>query len=150
MSYEDSFKNWRQVVSQMEPIVFPAIRERRDVSNARMVSLFASSHRSVSFPVGSHVMAKDMVRDGKLSPFYEGPYKVARRNKGGAYLLIDHDGVLLPRNFAPSQLVAVPSPSQEIPVAEVHTVERIINHRNKGRNIQYLTKWKGFDDNHNT
>ena len=46
-------------------------------------------------------MVKDPTRSTKLQPFYEGPYKVLRRNRGGSYLLLDHDNTLLPRPAAP-------------------------------------------------
>ena len=91
-------------------------------------------------------MAKDVTRSGKLAPFFEGPFKVARRNKGGAYLLLDHDGVLLNRNYAPSQLLAVPSPrADNLQPGETHTVDHIVNHRSHGRGYQYLVRWKGCD-----
>ena len=134
----------------MESVVLPAIREKRDAANAKMVARFASTHTLTSFPVGSFVMAKDETRVGKLSPYYEGPFKVARRNRGGAYLLLDHDGVLLGRNYAPAQLVAVPSPTKEVPLDNVHVVEHILNHKKCGHGYKYLVKWKGFDPTHNT
>ena len=135
----------------MEEVVFPAIRARRDAVNSKIISRFNSSHKIVSFPAGSYVMAKDATRTGKLSPFFEGPYKVARRNRGGAYLLMDHDGVLLGRNFAPSQLIAIPTPSiGDTCTDDVHTVEHIVDHRTRDRGYQYLVKWKGYDASHNS
>ena len=144
--------NWDEIILQMESVIFPAIRERCDATVAKMKERFDRSHKIVSFPVGSSVMAKDATRTGKLSPLFEGPFKVARRNRGGAYLLLDHDGVLLGRNFAPSQLIQIPSPSIAATVnpEDVHTVETIVNHRPRGRVYQYLVKWKGHDASHNT
>ena len=151
LSYDESIEKWLEVVSQMESVVFPAIRERRDASNARMVSRFEASNRLISFPIGSFVMAKDATRSGKLSPLFEGPFKVVKRNRGGAYLLLDHDGVLLNRAYSPSQLVGVPAPpSTDHTETETHIVRAILDHRRKGRGYQYLTAWKGYDDSHNS
>ena len=65
-------------------------------------------------------------------------------------MLLDSDGVLLGRNFSPSQLVAVPTPKHIVPTEEMLTMEKIVNHRKRGRGYQYLVKWKGFDVAHNT
>ena len=95
-------------------------------------------------------MAIDPIRANKLEPRYEGPYKIARRNRGGAYTLMDHDGTLLSRNYAPPQLMSVPSPTNPKDHDNVVFVERILNHRKKGNNFEYLVKWKNFDDADNT
>ena len=96
-------------------------------------------------------MAKDETRVGKLSPPFEGPYKVVKRNRGGAYLLMDHDGVLLHRAYAPAQLLSIPTPSTaDTDVSEVFTVNKIIAHRRHGRGYQYLVSWKGCPDSQNT
>jgi hypothetical protein len=42
-----------------------------------------------------------------MEPRYEGPYKAVYRNRGGAYILMDRDGEVLGRNYAPSQLKMV-------------------------------------------
>ena len=148
---KSSMDEWREVIAAMEEIVFPAIRERRDAQNKKRESRFNRSHKMVSFPVGTYVMARDETRSGKLSPLFEGPYKVMRKTRGGSYVLLDTDGVLLGRNFAPYQLIPVPAPSStDIPVEEVFTVESIINHRTGQNGYQYLVKWKGFDLSHNT
>jgi hypothetical protein len=148
--YVNRYQDWNSVVEQLESIVYPALRELRDKVNARRVERFNKTHRIVSFRVGSYVMAIDPIRANKLEPRYEGPYKIVRRNRGGAYTLMDHDGTLLSRNYAPPQLMAVPSPTNPADHNEVLIVERIITHRKKGNNFEYLVKWKSFDETENT
>ena len=86
----------------------------------------------------------------KLAPRYEGPYKIVRRNRGGAYMLMDHDMTLLSRNYAPAQLIPVPDPAQPADNETVHTVERFLDHRTRRGRLQYLVKWRGFDASYNT
>ena len=84
----------------------------------------------------------------KLQPRYEGPFKVLRCNKGGAYILEDNTGALLPRNFAPSALKLISHDA--IYTDQSHEVEAIVNHKGKGQRVKYLVKWKNYDDSHNT
>ena len=141
-----SHDEWMEVVAQMEAVVFPAIRQRRDSYNKRMAERFDKSHRLQSFTDGSFVMARDDTRSGKFSPYFEGPYKVVKRNRGGAYLLLDHDGVLLHRAYAPAQLVSVPSPPEApVDTSDIYTVDKILAHRKHGRDYEYLISWKDCD-----
>ena len=147
---QDDHEDWMHVISQMVSLVVPAILELRDKTNEKRCIVFNKKHRIISFPIGSYVMATDPVRENKLSPLHEGPYKVVRRNRGGAYILMDHDNVLLRRNYAPSQLIAVPKPSQPIDNEQVHTVERIVDHRKTRGKLQYLVKWRDFSETYNS
>ena len=85
----EAVEDWLEIITQMESVVYPAVRAHRDAHNARRMLQFNKSHKLVSFPVGSFVMAKDPIRAGKLSPIFEGPYRIAKRNRGGAYQLLD-------------------------------------------------------------
>ena len=40
-------------------------------------------------------MVIDPLRRSKLEPVYEGPYKVVKRSKNGAYMLLDNDNQLI-------------------------------------------------------
>ena len=146
--------DWLEVIALMESIVFPSIRERRNEYNANMARQFNKSHRMVSFPIGSYVMARDPTRENKLSPIYEGPFRVVKRTRGGSYQLMDHDGTLLARAHAPFQLVSVPGPALPPLISEsaanIFIVESIIDHRRHGRSYEYLVSWKGFDPTHNS
>ena len=106
----------------------------------------------VFFKVGSYVMALDSLRDYKLAPRYEGPFKVVRRNRGGAYVFMDHDNTLLHRNYAPNlnQLISVPTPTIPASDNDVFNVERILNHRYRNNRLEYLIKWRDFPGVNNT
>ena len=94
-------------------------------------------------------MAKDPLRTDKLSPLFEGPYKIVRKHRSGTYALMNHDQTLLGRDYAPSQLIPVPAPT--IPSGnDVFTVDHILQHRKKGRSYDYLVHWKGHDNSHDS
>ena len=96
-------------------------------------------------------MATDPLRASKLEPRHEGPFKSVRRNRGGSYALMDHDGTLLRRDYTPSQLIPVPKPASPIDTDAIFTVEQVLDHRLQGPgSYEYLVKWRGFDESHNS
>ncbi|KAJ8658132.1 hypothetical protein O0I10_006139, partial [Lichtheimia ornata] len=103
-------------------IVFPAIKERTDFVVQQQKEHFDNTHNIINFTPGDHVMVKIPTRTGKLTPVYEGPYRVLRKNNGGAYELQD----------------------ETVPADELYEVESIINHRGKAGNREYLVRWKGY------
>jgi transposase InsO family protein len=143
-------EKWKEVLKDVEDVVFPSVRAFQRSAATKRTSHHRKTHKLISFNVGTYVMTHDETRSDKLSPVFEGPFKVARRNKGGAYLLTDTDGTLLPRSYAPSQLIQVPAPAAPVPHDTVYIVDKILRHRRRGNTIQYLTKWKGYDDAHNS
>eukprot|EP00697_Spironema_sp_BW2_P014519 gnl/Spiro4/4966_TR2477_c0_g1_i1.p1 gnl/Spiro4/4966_TR2477_c0_g1~~gnl/Spiro4/4966_TR2477_c0_g1_i1.p1 ORF type:complete len:195 (+),score=28.97 gnl/Spiro4/4966_TR2477_c0_g1_i1:551-1135(+) len=118
----DSHNDWSETIRQMEDIVFPAIRQRRDKSNDEMKRRHDASHKLVSFKVGSYVMVKDTKPSSKLAPRFEGPFKVVHCSRGGAYLLQDTDGTILQRTYAPSQMLSIPTQYKNVPSDNVFVV----------------------------
>ena len=132
----------------MTKVVFPAISEKSSASQQAMVSRFRQHVQDNMFPDGAYVMVIDVTRIGKLSPRYEGPYKVVRRTRGGSYVLQESNGALLSRNFPPSALKLI---SQDpIRAGETYEIEAILDHRGEGKERTYLVKWKGYDSSENT
>ena len=126
----------------MHKLVYPAVADRVHEQQARTALELDGKRDIAEFPIGSFVMVKDIFRKGKLSPRYEGPYKVVRKTKGGTYSLLDHDNSLLPRNFAPSQITMVAPRERSDETSYV--VESILKHRGRQGAYQYLVKWRGF------
>ena len=89
-------------------------------------------------------MAKVHLRDSKLAPLFEGPYKILRKTQGGTYILQDEQGILMPRNYAPSELKLI-SQDEVIPADELYEVESIIKHKGQPGNREYLVRWKGYE-----
>lgn len=132
----------------MHQLVYPSIAERVREKQVRDSTALNKKRKLVDFPIGSFVMVKDTFRKGKLSPIYEGPYKVIRKTKGGSYSLLDHDNLLLPRNFAPSQLTLV-APQERIDDTS-YIIEAILDHRGGAGDYEYLVKWRGFASTENS
>ncbi|ORX60428.1 hypothetical protein DM01DRAFT_1281194, partial [Hesseltinella vesiculosa] len=88
-----------------------------------------------------------------LEAKYIGPFKVVMRNQGGAYILQDKTGELVPSKYPPEQLKSV-SEEPTISGEETHyVVEAIIAHRpikNKKGIYEYLIRWKGYNADEDT
>eukprot|EP00697_Spironema_sp_BW2_P013001 gnl/Spiro4/29725_TR14599_c0_g1_i1.p1 gnl/Spiro4/29725_TR14599_c0_g1~~gnl/Spiro4/29725_TR14599_c0_g1_i1.p1 ORF type:complete len:1590 (-),score=337.19 gnl/Spiro4/29725_TR14599_c0_g1_i1:22-4635(-) len=148
----EDVRRWLETVTQLEEVVYPAVREHRNRINDKRASRFKQENKIVSFAVGSYVMALDNKRANKLDPFYEGPYRIVRA-KAGTYTLQDHDGVLLHRNYAPCQLIPVPTPKPTAAVeSSVGTIEQVLDHRAAaaGSDYDYLVKWEDLSADHNS
>jgi len=133
----------------MTETVFPAIDAKSSETQRKMIERFNRTILHNEFPDGSKVMTLDPVLSDALSPRYEGPFVVVRKNTGGAYVLKDGTGKTLGRNYAPSQLKLVLDDYDDNPTYEV---EEILNHRNssKGKGVEYLVKWKDYSSEFDT
>lgn len=142
----------RSRVTEFTDVIFPGIRNISAVSRAKAVQAFTRKHskriNKDPFPQGSHVMVLDPVRSSKSEPFYLGPFRVLRRNQGGAYQLLDSDNSLFPRNVAPSQMKL----TRVNPVDDEasYVVDKVLNHKGSPSKRSYLVKWKHFDDSFNS
>jgi transposase InsO family protein len=139
-----------QRIDDLQSLVFPAVAQRAQQRRDDMAAKFNAKHKHqlVDYPPGSLVMATNLQRS-KLDPKFEGPFKVIRRNKGGAYILQDLDNVVLTRNYAPSQLKLILSDDDELRI-QTYEVERILGHKFQNGQPLFEVKWKGYDSCHNT
>ena len=88
---------WIEEWNRINNVVYPAIVERVMADQAKRSDQFNQSHKIVpELEKGQLVMIKDVVRTSKWQNYYDGPYEVIRRNRGGAYLLMDGRGQQLP------------------------------------------------------
>ena len=86
-------------------------------------------------------------RRRKLDPRFEGPFKVIGKS-GKAYVLQDNTGALLPRSYPPSAIKLISSdPVLDSPSFEV---EAILDHRFTDRGYEYLARWKGYSNEHDS
>ena len=125
-------------------ILYPALRDRALGHASRAIRRFAKHKRILTepFPNGSYVMLIDPRRSQKTEPVYIGPFKVLRKNRGGAYLLLDSDGTLFQRNVAPSQLKLISKDPKHDALSLV--VDRILAHRGPPSRREYLVRWKSL------
>jgi hypothetical protein len=130
-------------------VVYPSVAKRSKSSSSKLRETFLKNHKILKedFPSGSFVMMIDPERKNKLEPVYLGPFKVLRRNRGGAYVLQDMQGALLPRNVPASHLKLVSKDSMYDEAS--FDVEAIIDHRGPENQREYLVKWKHFGPEYN-
>ena len=102
---------------------------------------------------GAMVMVVDELKSTKTQPTYEGPFKVIRRNRGGAYVLEGTDGTTYTR---PPIALKVISRDMEVVSEEPeekdksYEVKKIINHRlNQDGTYSYRVEWKGYGSRFN-
>lgn len=141
----------KERVDYMTRVVFPAIDEGVRNRQKEQENKFTKGVLKDPFPVGSYVMTEDPSPSNALLPKWEGPYKVVRRNKGGAYVLEDLTKKLLASNVAPSRMKLV----QRDPVeddSDIFEVQQILAHRPiEGTNdLEYLVRWKGYSSEHDS
>jgi transposase InsO family protein len=130
-------------IEYMSDVVFPAIKERTDIYNKMMKNQFDGKHRLLDIPVGSFVVVRKKGIQKSLSPIYEGPYEVIRKTDRNNYTLRDELGLLLPREYTPSELKPV---SQDAVVSkeDVYEFDAIVDHRGKPGNREYKVRWKNY------
>ncbi|KAF9970200.1 hypothetical protein BGZ65_011318, partial [Modicella reniformis] len=120
-----SEKELLECVDYMTKIVFPAVSEGVWARQKQEENRFTKSVVNNPFPDGSFVMTEDTSPSNALTPRWEGPYKVVRRNRGGAFTLEDSTKKQLPSNAAPSRMKMI-SRDPVINDNDVYEVEEIL------------------------
>jgi len=145
LTHDQLVERWEKIHN----IVYPAITSRVSKFVAKAQEQFAKRHKILQdpFPPGAAVMTIDPTRSTKLDPVYEGPFRVLRRNRGGTYLLQDHDNTLLSRPVPPEDLKLISQSALHDTTSYI--VDRILQHRGPPNKREYLVKWKHFDDRYN-
>jgi hypothetical protein len=125
------------------PIIYNKGIHRKELDKHHFIrnrNIFESKE---PFPAGCYVMILDTMRNDKTSSRYTGPFRVIRKNRGGAYIIEQHDGTQTTR--PPSQLKRLGFLDNEFSKAAV--VESILEHRkDTDGSDHYLVKWKDLPD----
>ena len=102
--------------------------------------------------VGTKCMIRTSKIQPKLNPRCHGPYIIHSVTSVGNYKLINKDNMLIKGTFTRDKLIVVPADIHENVLSgdDGHVeIEKIIKHRKKGDQLQYLVKWVGFGPTHN-
>lgn len=145
---EQKFKYVNEVVI---PALSKRIKETQEADNAYFMKKNKIVHNP--FPIHSEVMIKNVTRESKTDPVYEGPFYISGLTKNGSYILVDKQNNLLSRDVPTSHIKLITPPSGKGVVSELHNeqdehyeVQAIIQHRGTPGNYEYLIHWKGYDD----
>lgn len=144
----------QELNSRMEfltKLVYPEISKK--VLNTQRIRSenFNANHTLIEIPDGAMVMTRTDVPSGKAGARYEGPYRVLRRTRGGAYQLLDNDGTTLPRKYAPEQLKIITRAEDESGDSErSYAVQDILDDKRVGSKKFYLVSWKGYGKSANS
>jgi hypothetical protein len=145
VSHEELMKR----IDYMTDIVFPAIHAKTLAQLEIDKAKFDNKHILVEYKEGSHVMARLQTKAGQLAPSYVGPYTVVRKNRGNSYILRDHTGTLMPRNYTTTELKLI-SQDEVIELDDEgneiknYEIEAILNHRGPPSKREYLVRWKNY------
>ncbi|KAG0776257.1 hypothetical protein G6F21_013697 [Rhizopus arrhizus] len=128
-------------LDNMNNIVIPAIRNRIMTTQRTDNEYFTKKHRIVhqQFPTNSEVMIKNVNRNSKTDPRYEGPFVVHGVTKNGSYILTDKTGTLLSRDVPTShiKLISTDNVVNNRANQQQYDVQAIIQH--KGNNTSNYT-----------
>lgn len=127
-------------------IVYPSIAERSIDIQEKRKAKFDEDHMMLNLPMGAQVMTITHRPKGKAEAQYEGPFKVVRRNAGGAYTLRDSDGEVLQRDYAPHQLKLITADVYQGDNDEAsYVIKKILDDRvRQDGQREYLVHWKGY------
>ncbi|CEP09771.1 hypothetical protein [Parasitella parasitica] len=95
-------------INVMPKVVFPAIMDKTNTYVDKMKNKYDKFKNLVNdFEKDTPVMVRIPTLEGSLTPSYMGPYTVVRKTKGGSYVLADKTGLLMDRDYAPSELKVI-------------------------------------------
>ena len=163
-----------QKINSLQNLFWPATVKRTEEIRNKKKSEFNTSKKIVeSLNAGDKVMIKDVTRESKWDPIYEGPFEIVCQTKGGNYILKDVTGEELPRRIPIHQIKLIDgSPSRgrsgktsniksntkeskeetELGQKQHYEVLCILNHRkdhlNKG--YEFFVRWKGYSSKYDS
>lgn len=138
-------------IDLMANTILPIMAERSQAITSSQKGKFDAKYRMIKYPPRSQVMIRDTQRN-KLEPAYHGPYTIVRETRGGSYVLMDEQGLLLSRDYPPSALKLI-SHDEIVSLEEVqkrgkeyYVVQAIVDHKeiSKG-NYVYRVRWEGYE-----
>lgn len=150
---EIDVKALKQKIKLIDKILVPAIKEQIVKTKEADNAYFRKRHKILEkpFPIGSSVMIKNVEKNKKTDPNYEGPYSVYGYTKNGSYILQDKTNAFLSRDVPTSHIKLISedgiNPEEN---NNTYEVQAILNHRGEAPNHEYLVRWKGFDSSYDT
>ena len=164
-NYQQVIENRLNKLRELRDIVWPVTHQRSN-SQQNHKAQQHNIHTKIIPPLnpGTQVMIKDVTRESKWDPIYEGPYTVIKQVRGGSYLLQDQTGTQLNRTIPIDHIKIIDdkssrgrkdshkSPINPSTNSNDHNshyevlgiVKHRVNKNNKGHD--YLVRWKGYTE----
>ena len=156
-----SMDDWKKHQEEVLSLIYPQIELRTKKVQKAYREKLEKIRRNIfirDLPPGTQVMILDEkylkgAPRPKSEPKYIGKYTIVRREVNGPYVVKDMTGDILSRKIPIDQMKVLFRPGL-IPAMkddeDIYIVDKILNHRGQGQNIEYEIKWKGFDNDENT
>ena len=152
------FRRLEYMTSLVYPAISNASKEFKNLEGGKRNKKLKTQGKLFNpLKTGGIVMVVDDLKSTKTQPTYEGPLKILRRNRGGAYVLEGTDGTVYTR--PPNSLKVIsrqaeneskplnPIPKQSEPSYEV---KKILAHKKKtDGTYAYRVEWKGYSTRFN-
>jgi transposase InsO family protein len=133
----------QQRLDYMNALVYPAVVQKNRAVNLKRNEYFKKRHHVIidQFMPGAVVMVRDETRNDKVTPRYEGPFTVVRRNQGGAYVLRN---ALQEEFVRPPNVLKLVHHDLRIPglPGVAAEVDKILDHKEVGEETHYLVHWR--------
>ena len=147
LSLEKDFDidRWQEHQEKMQSIVHPAILERVKEKKTKQAVRFNETHKIVDAILpGSVVYLKDTAEKSKWINENNGPFKVVRQTRGGAYILENRAGTTLTQRFPPQLLKVVPHAEfEKADQSKSYYVQKILDAEQLANgSYRYLVKFK--------
>ena len=139
--------DWKSHQEKLLSLILPAISSRIHMNKTKMVKSLDTHRKQLlqaGVPAGTTVMIVDPHHQDKFEPKFIGPYTIIRRARNGAYVLRDAAGDLLDRHVTADKMKILKRLKADDD--DVYEVSLITEHRGEAGNYEYLTSWKGYDD----
>ncbi|SAL96936.1 hypothetical protein [Absidia glauca] len=130
-------------IRDMKDIVMPAIVQRTTDVRSLKQQKFNATHKIVDYPIGTLVGLMKPIQPNQMEAKYNGPFTIVKKNRGGAYVLQQRNGELLPKAYPPSALKHL-SDENDPDSQDRWEVQAIIDHRGSAGKYEYKVRWKGY------
>ncbi|RCH91667.1 hypothetical protein CU097_012861, partial [Rhizopus azygosporus] len=92
------------------------------------------------FPLNSEVMIKNVTRESKTDPVYEGPFYISGFTKHRNYILVDKQDNLFSRDIPTSHIKRIAPPSDK------SSAPKLFNEQDENYRVQAIMQYRGTSD----
>lgn len=100
--------------------------------------------------VGTQVYVKTMGIQSKLANKYKGPFTIIEVTTNGNYILENELKEVMYDRYPLSRLKVIEKVSDIENEEEIFHIDKILKHRAKNNDFEYLVKWKNYSNKHNS